>query len=241
MDADGQSAFFRRLVYGVIFPLAVGGVRARREENLRHVGALADALYLVHGVLGVLMRHGDGPAQASVFFEPVLDGPVVMRACQGRAELRNSHEGDVVIRAVQHPVAHPVGVQNLLLKHGEARTRRAARRYGVFANAAARRFGIRRVRQFRIVRFFDVVSPHDRQIGLESVQGRGYVVDVGVHHAEARLGDRLGRFYGLRRRAHYRSSMRFVCILARENEKRRFPRRTEDVSIRPARCSARTG
>ena len=162
MYADGESAFFRRLVYRVIFPLAVGGMRARREEHLRHVGALADALYLIHGVLGVLMRDGDGSAQASVFFEPVLDGPVVVGACQGRAELGDSHEGDVVIRPVQHPVAHPVGVQHLLLKHREARTRRAARRYRVFAHAAARRLGIRRVRQFRIVRFFDVVSPLGR-------------------------------------------------------------------------------
>ena len=172
---------------GWYLPLAVGGVRARREEHLRHVGPPADALYLVHRVLRVLVRYGDGAAQALVFFEPVLDRPVVVRAGQGRAELGDSHEGDVVVRPVQHPVAHPVCVQNLLLEHREARTRRAVRRYGVLAHAAARRLGVGGVRQFRVVGLLRVVPPDERQVGLERVEGRRYVVDVRVHYAECSI------------------------------------------------------
>jgi hypothetical protein len=190
MHGERQSELRARVPDRVVERVAVGALRAARDQHLDDVRVAAEPPDLARGARGVLRRDDERALQPGIQRQPRGDEPVVVGARERLREVRVGERGDLDrLLPVEHGDVDAVRVQQLLAQERVIRARRpAARRDGVRAlevlGMQPRPVRVReRAAPARQLPALQVAAEGRVEVGEEDV-GRGpVVVDVAVDHA----------------------------------------------------------
>jgi len=94
VDRDRQAELGRGLEDSEVARLTIGPLGAAAEHDLDETGVLACPTDLPRGLVRVLSRADDRPAQAHIALEPALPDPVVVRPGERGRAVRARHQRD---------------------------------------------------------------------------------------------------------------------------------------------------